>query len=426
MDTLDREAAVAAMKSRDFAAAVALADAALAKMLKPGVTVERFVEGALRGDDPESLLIFHPSDVARLPQLREPLALRWEALRLGKRMAEAAQLRELCIRYWPERISVWETAGNQALDETQPEEAERYFDRALALDATSRIALAGKAVARELQKDWPGALVLRREVADQEQAWVKDDPVSLHRVLRVAANLGRMGRWIEASPHFRRSVARGAYAKVPPERPSLLRVFSAELYAPALIVGMLAKQPPTEPPPPVIQFALHDALALEAIAKAIQADASDDYTKSLLLGMCAWQAGNAKLAYDCFDRADELREDQMVASYLLLAAAIEWGADELPSIRKFTLELASATLEKPDAAAVERFYAIAARVRCGEQEAGALPELADTDLPSGTPNEQQLHGWTARRERAVASGTPPGMPGHENARERLRARGVLK
>jgi tetratricopeptide (TPR) repeat protein len=361
-----------------------------------------------------------------MPALREPLAVRWEALRLSKRAAEAAQLRELCLRFWPERISVWEQAGNHALDEAQAVDAQRYFERALELDPTSRIAMAGKAVAREMQKDWEGALVLRREVADQEGAWTKDDAVSLHRVLRVAANLGRLGRWAEAGPHFVRSVARGAFAKIPPERPTLLRVFSAELYAPALIVGMLAKHPPTEQPAPVIQFALQDALALEAIAKAIQSSESDDYTKMLSLGMCAWQAGNAKLAYDCFDKADELREEQMVASYLLMAAAIEWGADELPSIRKFTLELASATLDSTDAGAAERFYATLARVRCGEQQAAALPELAASDLPSGTPVERQLHAWTARRERAVASGTPPGMPGHENARERLRARGVLK
>jgi hypothetical protein len=420
MDVLDRDAAVAAMKSRDFAAAIALADTAITALLKPGLTIDLFIEGAARGDALESLLNVQPGDAAPLLSLREPLALRWEALRLSKRLAEAGQIRDLCIRFWPDRLAVWESAGNLALEEGKPEDAERYFDRALALDATSKVGRAGKAVAREMQQDWAGALALRREVAEQENAWGKDDAASLHRVIRVAANLGRLNRWMEASPLFRRSVARGAYAKIAPERPTLLRVFSAELYAPALIVGMLAQEPPKEAPPPIIQFAMHDALALEAIAKSVRAGAGDEYEKTLLLGMCAWQAGNAALAYDCFDRADEQREEQMIASYLLLAAAIEWGSGELPSIRKFALELAGTTLAASDSDALSRYYATLARVRCGEAGAGALPELAEGDLPSSTPVEKQLHAWTARREKAVASGAPPGAPGHENARERVK------
>lgn len=417
-----------------YAEAIAEADAVLVRMLKPRLTAERFVARALCGDPPEELLLFSRAEIARMPELRDALIVRWEALRRAGR-EEAAQLRELCTRYWPERISVWEAAGNHALDDAESDRALAFFDRALALDPTSVIALAGKAIACEMKKDWAAALELRREVAEQEQAWAGDDAISLHRVLRYAANLGRLGRWGEASPLFRGAVQRGTFDKLAQERAVLLRVFTGELYAPAIVKALVGESAVrTEP---AVALALQDAVLLAALAAALREAGADPRA----LGMCALQAGDLDAAYRCFDDADSAASDDMVTSHLLLSCALELGTAELPSIRSFALELARTELDRADAPELSRFYALLTLRRCGEpsderalsasafgpllraaaagdvSDAGLSRALADPRAAQRTLSE--LERWTALREAFAAFGHPPGLAARACARARL-------
>jgi mono/diheme cytochrome c family protein len=76
-----RASALAALQAGRYDRAVALADAAIAALLQDGLTVADFVRLTLAGSRAEHLLKPLPLEIALAPSLREPFALRWEALR---------------------------------------------------------------------------------------------------------------------------------------------------------------------------------------------------------------------------------------------------------------------------------------------------------------------------------------------------------
>jgi tetratricopeptide (TPR) repeat protein len=329
-----------AMQLGRYELALRAADEALTGLLQPGLAVDEFLQLVVRGAPPEGLLRYGRGSVALRASLREPIALRWEAARRLGLAREANLMRLLCLRYFPERASVWATAGNQALDEGDLATAARYFRRCLALNPDWTAALAGLAIVLEQQKDWEAALPFRRRVVEVERALEHDTPASLQRVLRYAAALARLGRWHEAQPLFRRCVALGAYASLPAERPVLERVFSCELYAPALIAGFRAGMAAADAEhAPEIALALHEALLLPGLYR--QLDAARD---APLRGMCAWLAGDVTHAYALFDEAELADEDDVLVQYFLLDTARALDAPELLSIERYAAQSAQRLL----------------------------------------------------------------------------------
>jgi hypothetical protein len=244
-----------AMQRRDYPEAIAASELAIGALLQQGLSVAEFLRLCTAGAPAEGMLRFERHVLAERAHLRERLALRWEALHRAGRTRDAHEMQLMCQRYFPERASVWATAGNHALDADDLVAAEGYFEHCLKLDASWTAAVAGLAIVWERRKNWPRALPYRQRVVELEHALQRDDAASLQRKLRYAAALARLGRWRDAEPLFRSAVRARALAQLPAERPVLLKVFSQELYAPALVDALLQAQPtmslgtPSSPPP---------------------------------------------------------------------------------------------------------------------------------------------------------------------------------
>jgi len=236
-----------AMRLGDYASAIAASEVAIGALLQPGLAVDEFLRLCSAGAPAEGMLRFERHVLAERAHLSERLALRWEALHRAGRSRDASLMQLMCQRYFPERASVWATAGNHALDGDDLSSAEAYYRRCLQLDASWPAALAGLAIVLERRKDWAAALPFRRRVLEVTRALESDDAASLQRRTRYAAALARLGQWREAEPLFR-SVARSPnIAQLPAEHPVLLRVFSQELYAPALVSTLLHLDPDEDP-----------------------------------------------------------------------------------------------------------------------------------------------------------------------------------
>lgn len=318
--------------------ALAEADAAIELVLQHGLRVPEFLSLARRSAPSEILFRYERRAVARSQSLHLPLALRWEALRRAGRSAEAREMRSVLLRLFPERASVWAEAGNHALDEQDLPRAEQYFERCLSLAPDWTAALAGKAILAETCKQWDAALEYRRRVVEVERALSRDDAPSLQRTLRYAAALGRVGRWDEAAPLFRRCALRGAFAQLPAERPVLARVFSRELYAPAMF-ALLA----TEPQTPEAQLALHEASVFGALyGHVLEYSGLERAERLVLLGMCAWLAGDYERAYALLDEAEDERDVDLCLACLLAWSARAAGASDCESVERFALESAAA------------------------------------------------------------------------------------
>lgn len=367
-----------ALRTQQADIALAEADIALELILQRGISVPEFVRLAIRNAPSEILLRFQRRDVARAPSLQQPLTLRWEALRRAGRRAEAREMRAACLKLFPERASVWAEAGNQALDESDFERAEAYFDRCLSLDANWSAAIAGKAIVFETRKDWPSALACREKVVHLEDALARDDPASLHRLARYAAALGRVGRWDEAEALFRRCALRGVTERVPAERPVFERVFSNELYAPAVFATLHRPQGGTAPTPHAL-LALHEARLFSGAYAALRDDTRLEPAEKLrLLGMTAWLAGDYERAYLLLDEAEVEREGDASIQCLLAWSARAIGAPEREAIERFALAAAREVLTRASraetVAAVDHACALATVRR-----SGALHEVSERE-----------------------------------------------
>lgn len=348
-----------AMRAGRYKVAVAACDVALETLTGRRQAFDPFVEGCLTARPAEPPLQFRPREVLATPRLREPLLWRWEALkRLGDRQ-RAGRMRDLCMRLFRNQVSVWVTAGNHALDEDDLDSATRYFRGALARDPDSVPALSGCAIVAEHRKNWPAALELRTAAANRGQAWTRNDPASLHRVIRHGAALGRLERWDEAGPQLRASVRRGAYTVLPAERPVLLKVFSGPLFSPLMIATMLGGKGSlgAASGDPAVQLALLDAQVLADITRRVKTASLEPCERRLLLGMCAWEAGDPEAAYVHMDEVDAMREGDIEANYLLLVAAIATHANQRTTIERFACDLARARLSDDNANPYERLFA---------------------------------------------------------------------
>lgn len=309
--------------------------------------------------------------------------------------------------------------------------------------------LVGKAAECETRKEWSAALELHKSVVELTQALTQVDEASLQRAIRYAAALARVGRWHEAGVHFRRSVRNGAVAKAPLERPLLLRVFSRELYAPGFVAALLGEGPiQSEPPlPPEVMCAREEAAALAHAYRSLRAEASNEPTaeprRELLLGLCAYEAGDAERAFAHFDAADSLNDGDMATNYLLMLSAHATRSPELASITRFARDVALKVLGATDAEPVadqDLLYATLTLIRLGAHgelvtstlskphAAGSLLELLTrahavkptaplahgTQLTLARPNapvqgglSEQLAAWAAWREIHRSLGYPP-------------------
>jgi tetratricopeptide (TPR) repeat protein len=323
------------------------AERAIGHLLQHGLSVEEFVRLALRRAPAEILFRYERSAVATVRRLHLPLALRWEALRRSGRAAEAREMRAVCIRLFPERASVWAEAGNQALDERDLDRAQQYFERCLKLERDWTAGLAGLAIVHECRKEWVAALQYRERVVAVERARERDDLPSLQRLMRYAAALARVDRWHEAGVWFRRCLALGAYERLPEERPVLLRVFSRELYAPALVAAMNSAGPDTRSTTTSeLAFALREASTFAAAYAWVHAcDGFDAPERLTLLGMCAWLAADYDHAYELFDEAEVGDERNATIQLLLAWSAREVGASDCETIERFALQSAEAVLQ---------------------------------------------------------------------------------
>jgi len=359
--------------------ALQASNVALCALLQPGLALEEFLLLVARGAPPEGLLRYSRDSVARRASLSEPIALRWEAARrLGLRR-EADLMRLLCLRYFPERASVWASAGNQALDEDDIDSAAGYFRRCLAIDSNWTAGLAGMAIVLERQKNWAEALPFRRRVVEVERALETDTGPSLQRVVRYAAALARLARWGEAEPLFRRCVVRGAYASLPAERPVLVRVFSRELYSPALIASFQAHDTTSDEPAPEVRLALHEAELLAGLYRALDTQ--------LLRGVCAWLLGDMAHAYELFDEAELALADDVCVQYFLLDAARALAAPERASIESYAADSARRVLAcGADAGEEGALYAALTLERLGLK-----PQVSDATIASGPLGLASLH-----------------------------------
>ena len=336
-----------------YAEVLAIADAAIQALLHDGVTIDDFVRLSLRGASLESLVRVERRAVMRFRRLHEPIALRWEVLRRWGRAEEASQMRLLCIRHFPERASVWATAGNQSLDEQRYDDAQACFERCLRCNPRWTAALAGLAIVHETRKDWVRALEYRGQVVQNERALQRDDAPSLQRVIRYAAALARTGRWQEAGVLFRHGVEHGAFERLPAERPVLARVFSRELYAPAIVATMTISETAVTPE---IALARREAEAIAAAARAILGDATLDSTARLTqLGVCAWLSGDEARAYALLDEAELGAPEDLTIQCLLPWAAATIGAEDRATLRRYALEHAHAYLASAAAGPVSEY-----------------------------------------------------------------------
>lgn|GEM_PF-3783730 len=452
------ERARLAMHMRDYTSAIAASEVAIAALLQPGVSIDEFLRLCVAGAPAEGMLRFDRHVLADRTHLSERLALRWEALHRSGQSRDASLMQLMCQRYFPERASVWATAGNHALDGDDLSGAEQYFQRCLQLDPNWHAALAGLAIVHERRKDWAAALPYRRRVLETTRALEQDDAASLQRRLRYAAALARLGQWAQAEPLFRSAARAPAVAQLPAEHPVLLRVFSQELYAPALVRALLrsgnesshtpsalsaprsatggttpAAAPPEpasppeaqslvahEPRParmelePAVRLAQHEALLVERLDSQLSAAGMAASDARWARGLCAYLAGQLERAYELLDQIEVDRPDDLAVHYLLWRCASAVGHEQAPSIRAFAEEAARtlwAEREHAQPSAAQLGYAVAivpelaAQVRSAGHSvpADALEELDPIDAPVLT----QLERLAAFRATHQAAGHSP-------------------
>ena len=366
-----------AMHQREYASAIAASEVAITALLQPGVSIAELLRLCAAGAPAEGLLRFERHVLADRAHLSEQLALYWEALHRAGRSRDASLMQLMCQRYFPERASVWATAGNHALDGDDLGSAEKYFQRCLQLDADWTAALAGLAIVRERQKDWARALGYRRRVLELERALERDDAASLHRRLRYAAALARLGQWRDAEPLFRSAVCSPNIAELPAEHPVLLRVFSQELYSPALVSRLrrVARDPSGQGPEPAVALAQHEAVLLQQLGLQLSAAKLKAADERWAHALVAYLSGELERAYDLFDRSELDRPDDVAVHHLLCCCARAIGHAQAVSIRAFAEEAAQALWAARASAApspAQLGYTIA-----------ILPELAPLALAAG-------------------------------------------
>lgn len=370
-----------AMQLRDYASAIAASELAISALLQPGVSIDEFLRLCVTGAPAEGMLRFERHVLADRAHLSERLALRWEALHRAGQSRDAQLMQLMCQRYFPERASVWATAGNHALDGDDLSSAEKYFARCLQLDKSWTAALAGLAIVHERRKDWAAALPYRQRVLEVERALERDDAANLQRRIRYAAALARLGRWNDAEPLFRSAARSPNIAQLPAEHPVLLRVFSQQLYAPTLIGALLsaANLAPNRSAPadedlrgeqqePAVALARHEAGLLELLRMQLLAAGAETTEQRWALGLCAYLSGALEQAYELFDQVEVERPDDLAVHYLLWRCASAVGHEQAASIRAFAEAAARALWaerERREPSAVQLSYAVA-----------ILPELA--------------------------------------------------
>jgi tetratricopeptide (TPR) repeat protein len=393
-----------AMQLGRYELALHASDRALRGLLQPGLEPDAFLSLVARGAPPEGLLRHTRDAVAERAMLREPIALRWAAARKLGRTRDANLMRLLCLRYFPERASVWATAGNQALDEDDIEAAANYFRCCLRLSPDWTAALAGMAIVLEQQKDWSAALPYRKRVVEVEQALAHTEPASLQRVLRYAAALGRLERWDEAEPLFRHCVALGAYESVPAERPVLVRVFSRALYAPALIAEFFTGTTAADAPLPELQIALQDARLLEDVFRSVAAlIALDAHRSCVLRGMCTWLSGDLTRACALLEEAERSGGGDCAVQFLLLQATRALADPSRESLAQRAQQQAQAALVEATGEE-QTLYACLTLEQLGLQ-----PTAANLALPEGPLGLRALH---ASQSNAQPLALGPGSLAH--------------
>lgn len=445
------ERARLAMHLRDYVSAIAASEVAIAALLQPGVSIDALLRLCVAGAPAEGMLRFERHVLADRTHLSERLALRWEALHRAGRSRDASLMQLMCQRYFPDRASVWATAGNHALDSDDVAGAEAYFQKCLVLDPSWTAALAGLAIVHERRKDWASALPYRQRVLETTRAHELDDAASLQRRLRYAAALARLGQWQKAEPLFRSAARAAEIVQVPAEHPVLLRVFSQELYAPALVRHLLRlgalthtaskpaaaepaadrkperplAQAPTEPAArgehdapgaqePAVALALHEAALLAQLGLQLSATTLSAADLPWALGLHAYLSGELERAYELFDRAEVDRPDDLAVHYLLWRCANAIGHEQAASIRAYAEEAARtfwAAREHTQPSPAQLGYALAIspelapaiRAAGYNRPTDALEELDPLDAPVLA----QLENIAAFRATQQAAGRSP-------------------
>jgi tetratricopeptide (TPR) repeat protein len=283
-------------------------------------------------------------------------------------------------------LAEWAEAGRHALVEGSYERAQEFFERCLQADGQWLPGLTGMAIVLERRKLWRAALIYRERTVHVARALERDDPESLQHVMRYAAALGRVERWAEAGVLFRRCVARGVFERVPAERPELLRVFANELYAPAMIAAWAPEQPAAAAAAE-IEIARREARVFEAASAWVRdADGLESAQRQMLLGMCAWLAGDYERAYALFGEAEVESPGDQAIQLLLAWSAREVGSSDDENIARVAQSSAVEVLE-----AIERgepvdeeaeFYARVTRERFESPAARRTREARARDRES--------------------------------------------
>jgi hypothetical protein len=242
----------------------------------------------------------------------------------------------------------------------------------------------------------------------------------LQRRVRYAAALARLDRWSDAEPLFRAAERGGAFLQLPAERAVLLRVFSQELYAPALVAEMLRSAPPSAAPDMALTLAQHEAWLLARLSRTLRTLRTERTERSGVhrepastsrwaLALCAYLAGELERAYELFDEVEGERPGDLAVHFLLWRCARAIGHTQAESIGVFAKQAARAAWAKLQAAALrEDLAASSAEQRAGfgqqlQYAVAIVPEL-DPEL-AGLASQLGAHLPDATSELQAALGS---------------------
>lgn len=353
----------------------------LEQALRDGLDLDRFDELAARGADCITLL--RPAGPDKRPgeQLRRTLLFR---LRLqidcGREAGVERSLR-VVERLWPRSAATLLLRGRAAWLRDEVQDAAHWFQRSLERAPENLGALSGLADVDTRRQRWQRALGLRERAQEAAQCLHESDPDRRCQAVRLGLLLCQLGAYGRAGTVLREVAGHDDCGVSPSEAAALIAQLAGRLHSPAALSQFVGTMRRPLPLTASAERALESATHLARIYTAIARGPLPPGPRELLLGFCAWEAGDPEGAYVHADRADEHEADAIRAHYLLLASAEVIASAELGGIRLFATRHAHTLLHQPHGAAVERLYASLILLKTGTDRIQIAAALADADHP---------------------------------------------
>ena len=396
-----RAAHSAAWYPEEVAAAVLTElEGTLARELRVGLSLAEFEQLVARGASWESLLPGAALDPERLARCREALFLRYR-IQLETRQSEGAERSfRLLQRLFPDAPASFVLRGRLAMLRGDATTAQKHFERGLALAPGLLGALSGLADLAAAAGELQASATLRLQAIAAAEALPVDDPDRTCQGLRYGLLLCELALYGPARAVLREAVrgSSGLRGATTQERERLCAVLSSRLYSPAAISELLVNSSAATLPPQAA--AARDSAIQLARAYRFLFERPACARRALLLGLCAWEAGDPECAYLHADDADET--DDPLAHYLLLVSAEVCASAELNSIKNFALAAAERVLCGNDASPDDHLCAALITLRSPDRQAAARAMLERADTPLARWLLQALQSDTT-----LAAADPP-------------------